>query len=88
LKGRIEFYLGNPQIVKYIVLQEYIRLGQRVRRFNIEAWKDNSWQEVVRGTTIGYKRIVRLEQQVSTQKLRVNIEDSRACPVVSNIEIF
>jgi alpha-L-fucosidase len=88
LKGSIEFDLGKPNIVKYVILQEYIRLGQRVRRLNIEEWKDDRWQEVFRGTTIGHKRIVRLNRQVYTQKLRINIEDSRACPVISNIEIF
>jgi alpha-L-fucosidase len=88
LKGSIEFDLGKPQIVKYIVLQEYIRLGQRVGKFNIETWKDNSWQEIAVATTIGHKRIVRFDKPVETQKLRINIKDSRACPVISNIEIY
>jgi alpha-L-fucosidase len=88
LQGSLEFDLGKSHVVKYVLLQEYIRLGQRVRKFNIEAWKDNSWQEIARATTIGYKRIVRLEQPVETQKLRINIEDLRACPVISNVEIY
>jgi len=88
LKGSIEFDLDNPQIIKYIVLQEYIRLGQRVGKYNIEAWKDNTWQEVAVGTTIGHKRILRLDKPVATQRLRINIKDSRACPVISNVEIY
>mgnify|MGYP002410046310 CR=1 FL=1 len=88
LKGSIELDFGKSRILKYVLLQEYIRLGQRVRAFNIEAWKDNSWQEIARAATIGHKRIVRLEHPVETQKLRINIEDSRACPVISNVEIY
>jgi len=88
LKGSLEFDFGKGQVVKYVVLQEYIRLGQRIRKFNIEAWKDNSWQEIAQATTIGHKRIIKLEHPVETQKLRINIEDSRACPVISNIEIY
>ena len=88
LKGSIELDFGKSQLVKYVLLQEYIRLGQRVRTFNIEAWKDNSWQEVASATTIGHKRIIRLENPVETQKIRINIEDSRTCPVISNVEIY
>jgi alpha-L-fucosidase len=88
LHGSIELDLVKPQPVKYIVLQEYIRLGQRVSTFNIEAWRDNSWQEIAQATTIGHKRIIRFEEPVKTQKIRINIKDSRACLAISNIEIY
>jgi alpha-L-fucosidase len=88
LHGSIEFDLAKSQTIKYVLLQEYIRLGQRVGKFNIEAWKDNSWQEIAVGTTIGHKRIIRLDKPVETQRLRINIKDSRACPIISNIEIY
>ena len=88
VQGSIELDLGKTQLVKYVLLQEYIRLGQRVRKFNIETWKDNTWQQVAQASTIGHKRILRLEQPIETQKIRINIEDSRACPVISNVEIY
>ncbi|MDD4108916.1 MAG: alpha-L-fucosidase [Prolixibacteraceae bacterium] len=88
VQGSIQFDLGKPQLVKYILLQEYIRLGQRVRKFSVDAWENDSWQQVVQATTIGHKRIIRLERPVETRKIRVNIEDSRACPVISNVEIY
>ncbi|MEI7829998.1 MAG: alpha-L-fucosidase [Prolixibacteraceae bacterium] len=88
LQGSIVFDLNQPRTVKYVVLQEYIRLGQRVGKFTIEAWKDNAWNEIAVGTTIGHKRIVRLYQPVETQRLRINIKNSRACPVISNVEIY
>ena len=83
----IEIDLGKMQPVKYILLQEYIRLGQRVKTFTVEIWKDNAWQKIAEATTIGYKRILRLDP-VETDKVKVNITSSKACPVISNIEVY
>jgi len=88
LTGTIEFDLGKTRKIKYVVLQEYIRLGQRVREFDIEIWNNISWQKVASGSTIGYKRIVRLERPMEGEKLRVSVKNSRACPVISNIEFY
>jgi alpha-L-fucosidase len=68
--------------------QEYIRLGQRVKSFSIEVWKDNSWQKLAQETTIGYKRILQLDSPVETNKIRVTIIDSKACPLISNFEVY
>jgi alpha-L-fucosidase len=85
--GNLELTFDSPRSMKYVIMQEYIRLGQRVKSFNVEVWENNSWREVAAGTTIGYKRIVRFDP-VSTEKIRVNIRDAKACPVISNIEIY
>jgi alpha-L-fucosidase len=67
--------------------QEYIRLGQRVKAFTVEAFVDGNWKEIAKATTIGYKRILRFPR-VEATKLRFNITDSKACPVISNIGIY
>ncbi len=85
--GNIEIDLGGEQVVKYLLLQEYIKLGQRVKAFDISVWKDGNWEQVASGTTIGYKRILPLEP-VTTAKIRVTIRDARACPLISNIEVY
>jgi alpha-L-fucosidase len=79
--------LARAGIVQYITLQEYIRLGQRVKSFSVDVWKDNAWQPVASATTIGYKRILKIAP-VETSKLRITITDSKACPVISTIEIY
>jgi alpha-L-fucosidase len=86
-KASLELDLGKTQTIKYILIQEYIRLGQRVKEFTVEVWKDNSWQEVSQGTTVGYKRILKLDP-VETDKVRVVIKDSKACPLISAIEVY
>ena len=85
--GSLEISLGKVQPVKYIVLQEYIKLGQRVKSFNVEVWKDNAWQKVAEATTIGYKRILKLDP-IETDKVRVTITASKACPVISAVEVY
>jgi len=86
-KGSLEISLGQNTTVKYILLQEYIKLGQRIKSFTVDAWVEGTWKTVATATTIGYKRIIML-QPVETNKLRLNIVESKACPLISNIEVY
>lgn len=83
----LEIDLGEMREVRFVILQEYIRLGQRVKAFTVESWQNASWKPLAEATTIGYKRILRFDP-VKTQKLRINITDSKACPVISNVEVY
>jgi len=85
--GNLVIELGSLKTIKYITLQEYIKLGQRVQNFTISVWKNNMWEVVSNGTTIGYKRILKIEPAIS-QKVKVEITSSRATPLISNIQIF
>jgi alpha-L-fucosidase len=79
--------LGKPTLFNRFLAQEYIRLGQRVMAFSVEAFVEGNWKEIARGTTIGYKRIVRFPS-IEASKVRVNIAASKACPLISNIGIY
>ena len=72
-----------------ILLQEYIPLGQRVEKFSIDYWdtNQNKWIEVSLATTIGYKRILRFAT-VRSNKIRIKIDQSLACPIINNIELY
>lgn len=85
--GSVEVTLPKETMIRYVTLQEYIRLGQRVGGFTVEAWENNGWQEIAEGTTIGYKRILKLNPVV-TSKIRLTITEAKACPLISNIEIY
>jgi alpha-L-fucosidase len=85
--GAVEIELTKKAILKYIVLQEHISLGQRIKLFSIDVWKDNQWQQVTKATTIGYKRILRIDP-VETDKIKITILASKACPVISTIEMY
>lgn len=86
--GSLEIDLGTTQNIKYVLLQEYIQLGQRVKSFTVEAWEDGAWHEIANATTIGYKRILKLETSVSTEKIKITIAESKACPIISNVEVY
>ena len=88
------------QKVRYVELMEYIPKGQRVKEFRVEISVDGkTWERVaadVETTTIGYKRIIPLNGSTSesfgdgydVRKLRVVIEDSKACPLISKLSVY
>lgn len=78
---------GKPTAINRFLVQEPIRLGQRVKNFTVEVLADGDWRLAAKGTTIGYKRILRFPT-VETSKLRFTILDSRACPLISNIGVY
>lgn len=85
--GSITIDLGEETEVNRIIVQEYIKLGQRVQEFKAEALVDGNWKPLIDGTTIGHK-IIRKFTVVKTSKIRFTISKSKACPLVSNIELF
>ena len=87
LTGYFIIDLGSPTDVNRILLQEYIKLGQRVQEFSAEALIDGEWHNIVDGTTIGYK-VIRKFPVVKTTKIKVNIVRSKANPLISNVELF
>lgn len=85
--GQLEINFGSDQVVRYLLLQEYIQLGQRVKSFSVDVFHDGEWQPVSQATTIGYKRILRIDP-VTASKIRINILASKACPVISTVEVY
>jgi alpha-L-fucosidase len=79
--------LGERTEVNRILIQEYIKLGQRVSKFSVYAMVDDKWEKVAEGTTIGHK-IIRKFPVVLTTDIRLTIDDARACPAISNIELY
>jgi alpha-L-fucosidase len=86
-KATLTLDLGKPTLFNRFLAQEYIRLGQRVKSFMVEALVDGNWKEVAKATTIGYKRILRFPS-VKATKVRFSITDSKSCPVISNIGVY
>ncbi|GAB1450155.1 alpha-L-fucosidase [Draconibacterium sp.] len=87
IASSINIDFGGPTEFNRFLVQEDIRFGQRVKVFTLEAFVENEWKQLASQTTIGRKRILRFPNVVATQ-LRLNIVDSKACPVISNIGVF
>jgi alpha-L-fucosidase len=85
--GNIIIDFGEEKEVNRIVVQEYIKLGQRVQEFIVSGYINGEWKELIKGTTIGNK-VIRKFPLISTSKIKVTINKSKACPVISNIELY
>ena len=100
LTATITLSWDTPQVIRYLVMQEPVFLGQRIKDFKIEYSADGaSWTELcpaMQTTTVGYKRIIPLNGKTSesygsgynAKKLRITILDSRACPLLSNLNVY
>ncbi|MBR3856277.1 MAG: discoidin domain-containing protein, partial [Bacteroidaceae bacterium] len=90
----------EEQTVRYVELMEYIAKGQRVKKFHIETSEDGQkWTRRasnVETTTVGYKRIIPLNGSTSNsfgtgfkaKGVRIVIEDSKACPLISKVSVY
>jgi alpha-L-fucosidase len=83
----IELMWKQPQNIHYVLLQEYIQLGQRISGFTIETGEAGDWKEIAAGTTVGYKRILEVPA-TTTKHLRVRITGAKACPVMNEVAVY
>jgi alpha-L-fucosidase len=79
--------MNEDKVLNFISLGEYIRLGQRIRAFEVDIKDKGNWVTVAHGTTIGYKRILALNGCI-TRAIRIRIMDAKACPIIHTIEVF
>ena len=86
----------SPTAVNRFLTEEDIALGQRVKKFKLEALVDGKWQPlkdalVENGkdglTTIGHRRIVCFPTVTATQ-LRFTITDSKAEPIIKRLGVY
>ena len=81
------YTLKSKSEINLVMLQEDITKGQRVEAFTVEALTDKGWKEVGKGTTIGYKRMLRFPT-VNASKLRVKIGECRLTACVSQVAAY
>jgi alpha-L-fucosidase len=83
----LELRLSGAQAVNHFIIQENIRHGERVRRYEIQAEVDGEWVTVSEGTCIGHKRIQKV-QSVSTEKIRLIILDAVSKPQIKHFGVY
>ena len=86
-KASLVLDFGKAVSFNRLLLQEYIRLGQRIHKFELEVETEKGWNIIAAGTTIGYKRILRFDD-VNTAKVRITFETDAPCLTLSNLEIY
>ena len=86
---------GKPTVFNRFLAEEDIALGQRVKKFTLEALVDGKWQSlkdalVENGdglTTIGHRRIICFPTIKATQ-LRFTITDAKAEPIIKKMGVY
>ena len=74
--------------VSHVVIKEHIPMSQRVERYAVDAkLADGTYAEIASGTTIGYQKIEHFAP-VATDEIRIRIEDSRVCPILSFVGVY
>ena len=82
--GDTRVYQLKPKSeINVVMLREDISKGQRMEAFTVEALRSRSmlWKEIAKGTTVGYKRLIRIPA-VEARQLRVKVD---ACRLAANI---
>ena len=85
-------FISTPDPINFdiIMLQEYIPLGQRVAAFHVDCWQPwvkGGWVTIAKGTTIGYKRLLRIPA-VTASRLRIIFDNVLATPVINRVALY
>ena len=89
-RGELVFEFPQTTTLNRVLIQEYIPLGQRVKKFSLDRFVNGKWLPIETYddlTTIGYKRIIRF-QTVKMDKLRIRFKDSKGCLCINNVEAY
>ena len=86
---------GAPTTFNRFLVEEDISLGQRVKKFTLEAKIDGEWQplkdELVEEgdglTTIGHRRIICFHP-VRATRLRLTINEAKAEPIIKKLGVY
>jgi alpha-L-fucosidase len=80
--------LHKNKTFNVVRLRENIKLGQRIDEVAVDAWQDGKWQQVASATSIGGNRLVRLPQDITTNKVRLRITKSPVCIALSDFGLY
>jgi len=83
----IVFNLKGKKTFDVLLLQEEIRVGQRIEKFQLDFWNGAKWEKITEGTTVGYKRLLRFNP-ISTKKVRLQIKSSRLNPTLAAFGLY
>ncbi len=79
--------LGKETTFDRVLIQEPIRFGQRISRFQVLVLENEDWKILYEGTTIGYKRLIRFDAVTATM-LRLKILDATYAPAISDLAVY
>ena len=86
-QASLEITIDSTKKFDRILLQEPVRFGQRIASFDIQLLRTGGWQTIASGTSIGFKRLLRITP-IAGSKIRINIREANNTPALSNFALF
>ena len=84
----LELKLEPSAEFNVIRLREDIRHGQRIDAVVVQRWDGSWWKELATATSVGPRRLIRLGQPITAERLRVRVTQSSAPPEIVEFAVF
>ena len=85
-RGRVRASRG-PTRIDHAIAMEDIRQGERIREYAVEGRRDGVWTELVRGESVGHKRIDRFGP-VTVDAVRLRTLRSAGQPIIRKLAVY
>lgn len=83
----LNIQLPESRTFDHIVIGEEIKYGQKVIEFKVSALVNKEWIIIAEGTTIGYKRILKLDK-ITASQLKLEIIEAKSRPVIARLQLY
>jgi alpha-L-fucosidase len=84
---RIDLPLPHPTVINFVMIQEDISRGQKIRSYQVEGLVHGIWKPLCRGQSVGEKRIQQFDA-ARVSAIRLLITQSVGTPVVRKLAVF
>ena len=84
----VEIDLKKEETIHFVEISEDIARGQRIENFFVQRYKDNRWENCFEGTTVGARKIVRFDEGLIADRLRIFVTAARDMPEFKRIAIY
>ncbi|MGD2152654.1 MAG: alpha-L-fucosidase [Gemmatimonadales bacterium] len=82
----LELELGAPTTFNVVRIQEPVQLGQRIGAYRFQVERAGDWITVNEGTTVGHKKLDRIEC-LTARRVRLVIDEARAHPLIAELGV-
>ena len=72
-------------INRLTIKESILTHSERVEKFKVQYWKNETWIDLFFGNNIGYKKILRFPE-IKSNKFKIKIEKSRMLPAICSVE--
>jgi hypothetical protein len=86
--GALVLTLPADRTFDVVSVQEDLNVGQRVQTYAVDSWNGSAWTQIASDTTIGHKKLIRLNSRVTTGRIRLRITGSRAAPAIAEVGLY